>query len=88
MLTRTFCNVCNALPMKMFARKVLKIRSQYIYPIASLYKDRLGEGRRSVTSDSTSSKQDLLVDHLDGDNSGVVVFGLNRPEVRILNNVT
>ena len=28
-------------------------------------------------------KDDLVVDYLDGDDAGVVVFGLNRPEVSV-----
>jgi len=31
-----------------------------------------------------SKKEDLLVEYLDGPNQGIVVFGLNRPEVKII----
>ena len=30
-----------------------------------------------------SKKEDLLVEYLDGQNQGIVVFGLNRPEVTL-----
>ena len=35
----------------------------------------------SAASGETEQTEDLVVDYLDGDNAGVVVFGLNRPKV-------
>ena len=42
----------------------------------------------SVTRDfekekETTHKDDLLVEYLDGPNQGIVVFGLNRPKVKL-----
>ena len=34
-----------------------------------------------LKSDSSGNNDDLVVEYLDGDSSGVVVFGLNRPKV-------
>merc|ERR1719414_2178932 len=36
----------------------------------------------STMSSGPNTKDDLVVDYLDGDNAGVVVFGLNRPEAK------
>lgn len=80
-LTRTFGNVCSTMCVTMISRKVPKSKPQFVLPILSFCKQRLGESRRTI-ADASAGKQDLLVDYLDGDNSGVVVLGLNRPEVR------
>ena len=42
----------------------------------------------SVTRDfekekETTHKDDLLVEYLDGPNQGIVIFGLNRPKVKL-----
>ena len=37
--------------------------------------------RRSVSSASSSSEADVVVEYLDGDQAGIVVLGLNRPKV-------
>merc|ERR1711953_775503 len=65
----------------MISRKVPKSKPQFVLPILSFCKQRLGESRRTI-ADASAGKQDLLVDYLDGDNSGVVVLGLNRPEAK------
>merc|ERR1712226_1507219 len=65
----------------MISRKVPKSKPQFVLPILSFCKQRLGESRRTI-ADASAGKQDLLVDYLDGDNSGVVVFGLNRPAAK------
>ena len=83
-LTRTFGNVCSTMCVTMISRKVPKSKPQFVLPILSFCKQRLGESRRTI-ADASAGKQDLLVDYLDGDNSGVVVLGLNRPEVRKIN---
>merc|ERR1712038_501671 len=36
----------------------------------------------SAASGETEQTEDLVVDYLDGDNAGVVVFGLNRPKAK------
>ena len=84
LLTRTIGNVCNTMCVTMLTRKAPKPKPQFLFPILSFCKERLGESKRAITVDSTAATQDLLVDYLDGDNSGVVVFGLNRPAVRYL----
>ena len=66
----------------MLSRKTHKSKSQFIYPLLSFCKERLGDSKRGIAADASTTKQDLMVDYLDGDSSGVVVFGLNRPEVR------
>ena len=56
---------------------------KFIFPMISHCKERL-VAARSIGSDTTTNApipDDLLVNYLDGENSGVVVFGLNRPEV-------
>jgi len=80
-LTRTFGNVCSTMCVTMISRKVPKSKPQFVLPILSFCKQRLGESRRTIV-DASAGKQDLLVDYLDGDNSGVVVLGLNRPEAK------
>ena len=37
---------------------------------------------RKLNEDQPSKKPDLVVEYLDGDRSGIVVFGLNRPEAK------
>lgn len=80
-LTRTFGNVCNTMCVTMISRKVPKSKPQFVLPILSFCKQRLGESRRTIV-DASAGKQDLLFDYLDGDNSGVIVLGLNRPEAK------
>ena len=85
LLTRTFGNVCNTtMSVTMLSRKAHKPKSHFIYPLLSFCKERLRDSKRGIAADASTTKQDLLVDYLDGDNSGVVVFGLNRPAVRNL----
>ena len=84
LLTRTIGNVCNTTCITMLSRKVPKAKSPFICPILSFCKERLGDTKRGVAVDASVTKEDLLVDYLDGDSSGVVVFGLNRPQVRNL----
>lgn len=82
LLTRTIGNVCNTMCVTMLTKKAPKTKPQFLFPILSFCKERLGESKRAITVDSTAATQDLLVDYLDGDNSGVVVFGLNRPAAK------
>ena len=56
-----------------------------VFPMISNCKERLITGR-PIASETTANApipDDLLVKYLDGEESGVVVFGLNRPEVFI-----
>ena len=62
-----------------------KAGRKVVFPMISNCKERLIAGR-PIASDTTanaSTPDDLLVKYLDGEESGVVVFGLNRPEVNI-----
>ena len=81
LLTRTFVNVCNTVSVASVSGKVLKPNPKILFPHLSQCKTQLVEPRRGCANES--SPQDLVVDHLEGENSGVVVFGLNRPKVII-----
>jgi hypothetical protein len=37
---------------------------------------------KNTSANDSAEKQDLIVDYLDGDRSGIVVFGLNRPQAK------
>ena len=82
LLTRTFVSVCNKVPAASISGKVIKQKPQILFPQLSICKDRLIETKRNCATQPSSEPQDLVVEHLDGDNTGVVVFGLNRPKVR------
>ena len=81
LLTRTFVNVCNTVSVASVSGKVLKPNPKILFPHLSLCKNQLVEARRGCAAES--APQDLVVDHLEGENSGVIVFGLNRPKVSI-----
>ena len=81
LLTRTFVNVCNTMSVASMSGKVIRPKSQVVFPHLSLCKDRLGETKRGFAAEPPSDTQDLVVETLEGDSSGVVVFGLNRPKV-------
>ena len=75
----TFCRATNITS--------LSIREQesgrkLLFPILLRCKERLVPLRSIGNDATTNSSDDLLVDYLDGENSGVVVFGLNRPEAK------
>ena len=82
LLTRTFVNVCNTVSVASVSGKLLKPKPKILFPQLSLYKNQPIVARRGCATES--SPQDLVVDHLEGENSGVVVFGLNRPKVIIM----
>ena len=48
----------------------------------SLMKRQIHVSRPLKHADPDSTPQDLIVDYLDGNRSGIVVLGLNRPQVR------
>ena len=81
LLTRAFVNVCNTMYVTSVSSKLIRPKSQVLFPQLSLCKDRLGEMKRGFAAESSPDTHDLVVEHLDGENSGIVVFGLNRPKV-------
>jgi len=82
LLTRTFVSVCNKVPAASISGKVIKQKPQILFPQLSICKDRLIETKRNCATQPSSEPQDLVVEHLEGDNTGVVVFGLNRPKAK------
>ena len=82
LITRTFVNVCNTMSVASLSGKMIKPRPQILFPQLSITKNKVIEIKRSCATGSSTEPQDLVVDHLEGENSGVVVFGLNRPKVK------
>ena len=82
LLTRTFRNVCSTMGTTTLSKNAIKSNPSFLYPLLRSYKERVVETKRGISVESSSNEKDLLVDYLDGDNSGIVVLGLNRPEAK------
>ena len=81
-LSRKFVNSCNTKQLNKLFKPMVESNIPVTTTHISFGLHQMKESRRTLSIDSTNTKQDLLVQYLDGDNSGVVVFGLNRPEAK------
>ena len=82
LMTRAFGSICSTMCTTMLSKNAVKSNHAFIYPLLRSYKEQLGVTKRGLVVDSSSMEKDLLVEYLDGDNSGIVVLGLNRPEAK------
>ena len=81
-LSRKFVNSCNTKQLNKLFKPMVESNIPVTTTHISFGLHQMKESRRTLSIDSTNTTQDLLVQYLDGDNSGVVVFGLNRPEAK------
>ena len=84
LFSRTLGSTCLAINVTRLSVRGRKCGRKFIFRMLSQTKERL-VACRSIGSDTTANTHkhdDLLVNYLDGENSGVVVFGLNRPDAK------
>jgi methylglutaconyl-CoA hydratase len=71
-----------ALTSGVSTQTVMKRTAAALIPVSSSSSSSVNIGSKRLMSTSSSAEDDLIVEYLEGDRAGIVVFGLNRPKAK------